>query len=126
MGKKQEPKPQRKFSIKFKKAIVREYTSGKYSVLDLCKLYKLHAPNVYNWIYKYGNVIKLPTQIVEMKTSTTERLKNYERRISELEQVLGKKQLLLDYYIRLVDQASEHYGEDIKKTSISSDRDNKV
>ncbi len=115
MIKKQKPRQNRKFSIDFKKALVREYTRGKFTVLDLCKLYNLHATNVYSWIYKYGGVNKVSVQIVEMKTSGTQKLKDYDQKIKELERTLGQKQVLLDYYIRLVELASEHYGEDIKK-----------
>ena len=117
MPKKGRIRPVRKFSIEFKKAIVREFEKGEFSVGELCKLHDLHATNLYEWIYKYSGISKPKSLIVEMKKSSTKKLKEYEQKIKELERVVGQKQIAIDYLEQIIRQASDHYGEDIKKNS---------
>jgi len=97
MKNKQKPRSSRTFSVEFKKLIVNDYLKGEFTVGQLCKLHKLHAANVYRWIYKYGGIPKPKTLIVEMENSSSEKLKQYEARIKELERCLGSKQLQLDF-----------------------------
>ena len=107
----------RKFGVSFKKAIVKEFEKGSFSVGELCKLHDLHSTNVYEWIYKYSSISKQKISIVEMKESSTKKLKDYEEKIKELEQMLGRKQIKIDLLEKIIDSASDHYGEDIKKNS---------
>jgi len=41
---------QRKYSEEFKKQLVLEFESGKYSVAELEKLHGVSNPTIYNWI----------------------------------------------------------------------------
>jgi len=115
MQKRSRLRPVRNFSIEFKKAIVKEFESGKFSVGELSKLHDLHSQNVYQWIYKYSHIKKPEKVIVEMKKSSTKKLKDYEKKIKELEQIIGQKQITIDYLEKIISHASDHYGEDIKK-----------
>lgn len=115
MSKKTQLRNVRKFSSEFKKAIVQEFESGNFSIIELCKLHDLHATNVYQWVYKYSTKGKPKTTIVEMKKSSTKKLKDYELKIKELHAKIGKQQILIDYLDAIIETASEHYGEDIKK-----------
>ena len=50
---------QRRYSEEFKRAIVSDFESGKYSVLQLAKLHGIGDQLIYNraadrWIYKYS------------------------------------------------------------------------
>lgn len=120
MTKKVGIKPSRRFSKEFKNAIVLEFEKGNFSVIELCRLHDLHPPNVYNWIYKYSSQKKPASVIVEMKESSTKKLKDYELKIKELERIIGQKQIAIDYLEKLINEASSHYGEDIKKNSSSA------
>ncbi len=105
------------FSESFKKAIVREYTSGNFTVGQLCRIHQLHAQNVYEWIYKFSNISKPEKVVVEMKKSTTKKLKDYEKRIAELERMVGKKQVEIEYLSKIIEVASDEFGVDLKKNT---------
>jgi len=109
----------RKFSDEFKKTIVKEYESGQFTVNELGKLHKVANKVIYHWIYKYSNYNQANTVIVEMKNSSTQKLKDYEIRIKELERIVGQKQIEIDYLSKVIDIANQHYQTDLKKNSNS-------
>jgi hypothetical protein len=51
---------------------------------------------------------------VESK-SDTRKLLEMKKRIAELEQIIGQKQVLLDFKEKMIELAEEEYGVDIKK-----------
>jgi len=69
----------RKFDEAFKKFIVSEYESGKFSVLELSRLHDVSFQCIYQWIYKYSLYNKQNTIVVEMKESSLRKLKSYEK-----------------------------------------------
>ena len=105
----------RHFSEEFKRSIVEEYEKGKLSISELEKIYHISNPLIYRWIYKYSNFNKKSVQIVEMKESKTQKIKELENKIKDLEQVVGKKQLHIDYLEKMMEIAKEDLGVDIKK-----------
>ena len=107
----------RKFSVELKKFIVSEYESGRFTVLELSKLHDISFQLIYRWIYKYSSFNKPNTVVVEMKESSIRKLKAYEKRIKELEQIVGQKQLKIDYLEKIIDLSNEHYKTDLKKSS---------
>lgn len=107
----------REFSNDFKRARIREYESGEYTVKELSRLFNIQAAVIYRWIHKYSSYNQRSTVIVEMKDSATKRLKDYEKRIAELERALGQKQLNIDYLEKMIDLAREQFGIDLKKNS---------
>lgn len=108
---------QRKYSEEFKKSIVNDFESGKFSVPQLERLHKLNKQSIYNWIYKYSRSNERGQRIVEMKDSSTQKLKALEQRIKELEQTVGKKQIQIDYLEKMIDIAKTELDIDIKKNS---------
>lgn len=103
------------FSEGFKKNIVKEFESGKYSVLQLEKLFKVNNKSIYQWIYKYSTFNDQSARIVEMKQSSTNKVKELEKQIKELQRAVGIKQLHIDYLEKMMDIAKEDLGIDIKK-----------
>jgi len=110
-------KASRTFSVEFKKHLVKEYESGKFTVLELSKLHNVSYQSIYRWIYKYSAFNQSNTVIVEMKESSTRKLKAYEKRIKELEQMVGQKQIKIDYLEKIIDLSNDHYKTDLKKNS---------
>ncbi len=108
-------KKRRKFSQEFKKKIVSDFESSKFSVSQLCKLYGLSYQSVYNWIYKFSTFNDKEYQIVEHKTSSTQKLKELEEKVKNLEAMLGRKQIMIDYLETMMDVAKTELGVDIKK-----------
>lgn len=108
-------KTQRVFSRQFKQTIVKEFESGKYSVLQLSRLHSIREQVIYTWIYKFSNFNDKGYRIVEMNKSSLERVKNLEKKIKELEQIVGQKQIKIDYLETMMEVAKEELNLDIKK-----------
>lgn len=105
------------FSEEFKKARIKEYESGKFTIQELSRLFDIQQCIIYRWIYRYSVYNKKSVKVVEMVDSGTKKLKDLESRIKELERVVGQKQLTIDYLEKMIDLAKEKFDIDIKKNS---------
>lgn len=105
----------RVFSEEFKKAVVRDYESGKFSVLELSVLHNVVYSVIYRWIYRYSVYQKLNIKVVEMSESSTKKVRDLQKRISELERIVGQKQLNIDFLEKMIELAKDELGIDIKK-----------
>jgi transposase-like protein len=107
----------RRFAEEFKRQLVKEFESGTYSVLELSKLHKIHFQTVYNWIYKYSTVNKSGYRVVELTESSDMKVKDLQKRIEELERIVGQKQIKIEYLEKLIELSSDEFQIDIKKNS---------
>jgi transposase len=105
----------RRYSEEFKRTIVKEFESGSFSVIQLEKLYKIANPLIYSWIYKYSTFNDKSVRIIEMKESSTNKIKELEDKIKELERAVGQKQLYIDYMEKMMEIAKDELEIDIKK-----------
>lgn len=105
----------RVFSEEFKKARIKEYESGEQSVVELSRLFNIQGALIYRWIHRYSFYNKKRTILVEMKDSAKQKLKDYEKRIADLERIVGQKQLNIDFLEKMIDLAEQEYKVDIKK-----------
>jgi transposase-like protein len=117
MTKKITLRSRRLFSEEFKKTCVKEYESGQFTVLELAKLYHIHTILVYRWIYKYSTYNKRKIKVVEMVDSSKQKVKELQKKIAELERIVGQKQLNIDFLNKMIEIAKDQYGIDIKKNS---------
>jgi transposase len=106
---------QRSYSDEFKKSIVKDFESGKFSVLQLGRLHKIKVQVIYRWIYKFSTFNEKGFRVVEMKESSIDKLKQLEQKIKELEQIVGQKQIKIDYLEKMIDIAKDDLNIDIKK-----------
>ena len=105
----------RYFSTDFKKKRVQELENNLITVSDICKTHKVSRTSVYRWIYKFSNMAKKQVrQVVEAK-SDTKKIQYLEDRIKELERIVGKKQILIDFQDKMIEIAEQTYEVDIKK-----------
>jgi transposase-like protein len=107
----------RRFSEGMKLKIVKEYESGTNSVPDLSKIYDISTSLIYRWIYNYSTYNKKSIQVVEMKDSQLQKIKDLEARVRILEQAVGQKQMNIDYLEKMIELAEEELKVDIKKNS---------
>jgi|SRR5690606_7592076 len=105
----------RQFSDDFKKQIVSEYESGKFSVPQLEKLHGICHQSIYGWIYKFSTFNEKGYRVVEKKDSSTNKVKELEKKIKELEQIVGRKQIMVDYLETMIEVAKDELNIDIKK-----------
>jgi transposase-like protein len=102
------------FSTAFKKEKVDLLDNGKITVNELSKVYEVSPTAIYKWKKKFSKLDQSERVVVE---KISEARKNGEllQRIKDLEQVIGKKQLELDYYKSAIEVLKEKEGEDILK-----------
>jgi transposase len=103
------------FSEEFKKTCVKEYETGLFTVLELGKLYQIQTALIYRWIHKYSTYNKRRIKVVEMANSSKQKIKDLQKKIAELERIVGQKQLNIDFLDKMIELAKDHYGVDIKK-----------
>lgn len=105
----------RRFSEDFKKKRIKELEQNLTTISEICKTHHVSRSAVYNWVYKYSIMAKKGVkQVVEAK-SDTRKIKLLEERIKELERIIGKKQLALEFKDKMIEIAEETYDIDIKK-----------
>jgi transposase len=105
----------RRFSEDFRKGIVAQFEKGEFSVPQLEKLYGIANGIIYSWIYKYSNFNEKGCRIVEMKDSNTAKLKELTNKVKQLEQMVGQKQMAIEYLEKMIELAKTELNIDIKK-----------
>lgn len=110
-----EIRKQRVYSKEFKQELVDLFESGKFSVPQLQKLYGVANNTIYQWIYKQSTFNKKGYRVIEMKQSSSAKLKELEQKVKELETIVGQKQIKIDYLEKMIDIAKEELDIDIKK-----------
>jgi hypothetical protein len=78
---------------------------------------------IYTWLYKYSPYHDQKcTLIVQMKSEETKN-SEWQKRVAELERIVGQKQLEIDFLNKLLEIGSSELGFDLKKnfnTSLSN------
>ena len=110
-------KKSRIYSEDFKRSIVKDFESGQYSVSQLERLHGMSNVTIYNWIYKFSTFNEKGSRVVEMKDSSAHKIKELQHKIKELEAVVGRKQINIDYLEKMIDIAKDELNIDIKKNS---------
>lgn len=106
---------QLRYSEEFKREIVSIFERGELSVVQIEKLYGVANPTIYKWIYKFSTFNEKGFRVIEMKESSSTKLKALELKIKELEQAVGQKQIKIDYLEKMIDIAKDELKIDIKK-----------
>ncbi|PCI06731.1 MAG: transposase [Flavobacteriaceae bacterium] len=105
----------RHYTEGFKKEIVSLFEKGTYSVSQLEKLYGVTNVSIYNWIYKYSTFNEKGIRVVEMKQSSSLKLKELTEKVKDLERIVGQKQIKIDYLEKMIDIVKDEFDIDIKK-----------
>lgn len=108
-------KRNRSFSDKFKKDIVRRVERNELTVSEVSIEFEVSRTSVYNWVYKYSNLYKKGLKQVIEPMSSSKKIKDLQSRIKELEQIVGQKQIKLDYFEKLIEISEADYNIDILK-----------
>lgn len=105
----------RSFSEDFKRSLVKDFESGRFTVAQLGRLHMIDRQLIYKWIYKYSTTNERGVIMVEKAQSSTQKMKDLEKRVAELEQALGQKQMRIDYLEKMIELAQTELDIDIKK-----------
>lgn len=105
----------RTFSVTIRKEVVRKIENNLLTVSEACIDYQVSRTSVYNWVYKYSSLYqKGHRQIIEPMSSTN-KVKILKDKIKELEQIVGQKQIELDFLSKMIEITENDLGIDIKK-----------
>ncbi len=105
----------RRYTEDYKKQLVSEFESGKFSVSELSRLHGMPFQTIYKWIYKYSHFNKHGYRVIEMKDSSQQKIKELEQKIKMLERTVGQKQIMIDYLEKMMEIAKDELDIDIKK-----------
>ena len=111
---KKSEKQRRVFSAAFKREKVGLLDQGKLKVSDISKIYNVSTVSVYRWRKKFSS-ISIGEKVVVEKISEAKKTLELYNQVRDLEQALGRKQMELDYFKKVVELASEEKGEDFEK-----------
>ncbi len=103
------------FSEAFKKEKVKLLEKKQVTVLQICRAYDVSRSAVYNWIFKYSTLISAAERVVVEKESEAVKTLTMIRKVSELERIVGQKQLQIEYLEKVLELGSQEVGFDIKK-----------
>lgn len=110
-----EERKRRTFSESFKRKKIQEIETGQTKISEICKQYQLSQQSIYRWLKKFGNMKKQEERLIVETSSDTKKLIECQKRIAELERMLGCKQIELDFKEKMIEIAEEMYNVDIKK-----------
>lgn len=102
------------FSESFKKHKVELIESGKLTTGSVAAQFDVSYTAVYQWVKKYGKLTP-PDKIVIESDSDYLKVVELQKEKSNLERIVGKQQIRIDYYETLIEMLKEHYQEDIEK-----------
>jgi transposase len=104
----------RHFSEELKRKVVKEIEEKRTTVTEICKAHEVSDVAVYRWIELYSHKEKPTRTIVESKSETTKILA-LQKKIADLERLIGQKQVQIDFQEKMIEIAEETYQVDIKK-----------
>jgi transposase len=110
-----EIKQRRVFSEEFKKAKVKDLVEKRITVGQLKGMYEISRATVYNWLYKYSPHHDQKTILVVQMESEAEKNKYLLQQVADLERVIGRKQMEIDFLNKMFEIGSEELGFDLKK-----------
>lgn len=106
----------RVFSESFKKKRVEDLENKVMTIKEIVELYGVSRTAVYKWLYLYSPHHQQRSRMVIENISEAEKTKQLLQRVLELEAMIGRKQMELDYYSKLFEVAEESLGYNLKKT----------
>ena len=105
----------RQFSTEFKKEKVKQIDEGKITVSQLSRIYEVSVTAVYKWVRKYSRYAGQNEKIVVEKLSEGAKTAQLLKKVADLEQLLGQKQVEVEYLKKVIEFGSELTETDIKK-----------
>lgn len=105
----------RTFSVAFKQEKVKEIESKQITVSQISRIYGVSRTAVHKWIRLYGSLKVKKERIVVEKESESYKTEQLQKKIAELERLLGQKQVEVEYLKKVVEFGSEATKTDIKK-----------
>lgn len=103
------------FSESFKKGKVHEIERNLITVRQVSVEYEVTTTAVYKWLYKYSHFRKKQIRQIIEPMSDSRKIDELRAKIKELEQLIGQKQIQLEFKDKMIEIAEQMYKIDIKK-----------
>lgn len=103
------------FDEALKRSIVERFDAKLLNIQEICQLYDVSRSSVYKWIDLYSKDRQRGTKQVVQMESDVYKLKALNQHVAQLEGVVGRKQMEIDYLEKLLEIASQELGIDLKK-----------
>jgi len=103
------------FSEQLKRKVVKDIEENRVSISCVCREYSVSHQSVYTWLNKYSRHLQSGKTLVVQMDSEQYRSKELEKKVTELEAALGRKQLDIDFLNKLIEIASVELKIDLKK-----------
>lgn len=108
------------FSEQFKRSKVREIERNLTTVSEISREYEVSSTAVYKWLYKFSVHRKQQIRQIIEPMSDTRKIQELKAKIKELEQLVGQKQIQIEFKDKMIEIAEEMYKIDIKKSLVES------
>jgi len=105
----------RTFSEEFKRSKVKELERRHITIAELSRDYEVSRTAIYGWIAKYSKHYTKGVRMIMEKDSDTRKIAELKAKIKELEQIIGQKQLQIDFQAKMMEIAEKDYGVEFKK-----------
>ena len=106
---------QRIFSENIKRKTVKDIEDGHCTVLQASRELNVSSRTIYNWLSIFSRYLEKKKRMVVEDESEVYRSKELEKKIKELERIVGQKQMEIDLLNKIIDLASDKFNTDIKK-----------
>lgn len=106
----------RHFSPELKSKIVKEIKSGLHTVSEVSRLYAVSTTAVYRWVYEFTPGLVPGTTVVVQMESEAEKTRRLAEQVADLERMVGRKQMEVEFLEKVLELASDRVGYDLKKT----------
>lgn len=105
----------RYFSEEIRRQVVHDLDRKVVTMAEVCRELQVTSTAVYKWIYKYSQMKKKGRKMVVEAESETRRNIELRTKIKELEQMLGKKQVEIEYLNKMIELTEQDLNIKIKK-----------
>jgi transposase len=105
----------RTFSEELKRKLVREIEQKKSSIAQISRQYEVTENTISKWLKKYGMDKETKVRTIVELESDTLKILAYQKKIAELEQLVGQKQVFIEFQNKMIELAEQEYKIDIKK-----------
>jgi transposase len=105
----------RTFSEEFKRQKVQEIEQRITTIREISKQYEVNPSAIRKWLIRYSTTYTIGIRTIVESESDTKKLIELQKKIAELERLIGQKQIQLDFKDKMIELAEEYYRIDIKK-----------
>jgi transposase len=108
-------RPSRFFAETLKRKLVEDIERNLCTIAEVSREHEVSVSAIYKWIYKYSRHLKRGVRQIIEPMSDTKKIISLKDRIKDLEQIIGQKQIIIEFQSKMIELAEEEYDVDIKK-----------